>query len=171
MEWKPQKLTRQQMEERRRLGGRLLRRQRWSQAEIARRLGVSRMAVTHSAKQLASTGMRGLQGHTSHGRPAKFSKAQQRTLVRLLKRGARAAGFPTERWTLQRIQKLIHREFRVTYHPNYLARLLAQVHWSPQVPLPRAKERDEELIRAWLVQDWPRIKKSAQNRRRNSLFR
>ncbi len=137
----------------------MLRRKRWPQTEIADRLGVSRMAVTHWAHQLAAGGMQALHRHSSCGRPAKLSKAQRRTLRRLLKRGALAAGFPTDRWTLKRIQALIQREFHVSYHPNYLARLLAQLNWSPQVPLPRAKERDEDLIRAWLAQDWPRIKK------------
>jgi transposase len=37
--------------------------------------------------------------------------------------------------------------------------------WSPQQPAVYAKERDEELIAAWLRQDWPRIKKSAAARR------
>ncbi|QRM33487.1 winged helix-turn-helix domain-containing protein [Microvirga sp. VF16] len=38
-------------------------------------------------------------------------------LDRLLDRGALAAGFATERWTLQRIAALIEREFGVHYHP------------------------------------------------------
>jgi transposase len=99
-----------------------------------------------------------------------LTQAQQHALRRRLKQGARRAGFPTERWTLQRIQTLIEREFQVTYHPTYVARLLKQLGWSPQVPLPRAKERDETLIRAWLAQDWPRIKKSAATQSRNRVF-
>ncbi|HEU4647434.1 MAG TPA: helix-turn-helix domain-containing protein [Gemmatimonadales bacterium] len=31
--------------------------------------------------------------------------------------------------------------------------------WSPQRPVPRAKEREEALVEAWLRRDWPRIKK------------
>lgn len=170
MAFQPTQLTRVQLEERRRLGARLLRQSKLSQAEIARRLGVSRSAVSQWASQLAQGGLRQLRGHTSQGRPPKLAKEQKRALLRLLKRGARDAGFPTERWTLQRIQTLIQREFRVTYHHTYVARVLKQLDWSPQVSLPRANERDEALIRAWLAQDWPRIKKSAANRRRNRVF-
>lgn len=169
MPFQPTTLTRAQMEERRRLAADLLRKQRLSQAEIARQLGVSRMAVSQWAKQLQCGGLRQLRARRATGRPAKLSTDQRRDVLRLLKRGARAAGYPTERWTLQRIQALIAREFHVTYHPHYVSRLLKQWGWSPQVPLPRAQERDEAFIRAWLTQDWPRIKKSAAQRRRNRV--
>jgi len=164
MIWQPLLLTRQQKEERRVAGGRLLQAGHLSQAEIARRLGVSRATVNTWAKQLAAGGLRQLRQRQSAGRPSKLTPAQRRTLVRHLKRGALAAGFPTARWTLARVQRLIEREFRVTYHPKYLNRLLRQLGWTPQVPLPRARERDEALIRAWLTQDWPRIKKGAATR-------
>jgi transposase len=170
MAFQPTHLSRAQLEERRRLGVHLLRQGKLSQAEIARHLGVSRSAVSQWANKLAQGGLGALRQRTSCGRPPKLSKVQKHTLRRLLKRGARQAGFPTERWTLQRIQSLIEREFRVTYHPTYVARLLKQLGWSPQVPLPRAKERDEGLIRTWLTHDWPRIKKSAASRRRNCFF-
>lgn len=169
MAFQPTHLTREQMEERRREGARLLRQNKLSRAEIARHLGVSRSAVSQWARQLETGGLRALHRRTSSGRPAKLSLAQKQALVRLLKRGAVRAGFPTERWTLQQIQTLIAREFQVFYHVTYLSRLLKQLGWSPQVPLPRAKERDETLIRAWLRHDWPRIKKSAAARRRDRV--
>ena len=54
---------------------------------------------------------------------------------------------------------MIEREFHVVHHPDYVARLLQKLGLSLQVPLPRAKERGEKLIPAWLVHDWPRIEK------------
>ena len=67
------------------------------------------------------------------------------------------------------MKKVIGREFGVHYHRDYISRLLRGLGWSVQKPDPRAIERDEELIQAWLDQDWPRIKKSAAARRRNRL--
>ena len=78
-----------------------------------------------------------------------------------MKRGAQAAGFPTDRWTLKRIQQLIWQEFEVDYHPNYINRLMRRLNWSWQQPLPQAIQRDEAAIAIWREQDWPRIKKSA----------
>jgi transposase len=161
MTWKPARLTREQMEERRLEGGRLLKAGKLSQAEIARRLGVSRTAVNQWAKQMTLGGLRQLRRRRGGGRPAKLTREQQRQLRRLLKRGAPAAGFPTARWTLPRVQQVIQWEFGVVYHVKYLNRLLQQLGWSLQQPVACARERDEALIRAWLAHDWPRIKKSA----------
>ncbi len=52
-----------------------------------------------------------------------------------------------------------------------IAAALGQLELSEQVPAVRARERDEELIRAWLDRDWPRIKKSSPQGRRDHLRR
>jgi transposase len=171
MEWRPSTLTREQMEERRLTGGRLLRSGKLTQAEIARTLGVSRATVSDWAKRLRAGGLRRLRRRQAPGRKPKLTPAQQTALRRTLRRGARAAGFDTERWTLPRVQRVIVQQFGVSYHTHYLNRLLARLGWSPQVPLSRAVERDEALIRAWLAHDWDRIKKSAAQRRRHRVFR
>lgn len=158
------------MEERRLEGGQLIRKGKLSQAEIARQLGVSRTAVKNWAQELEAGGLRRLRGRKSSGRPSKLNPTQRRELKRLLKRGARAAGFETELWTMGRVQQVIQHEFGIVYHPKYLNRLLRKMNWSPQVPLPRAVERDEALIRAWLAQDWPRIKKGAAQRRKHRVL-
>ena len=88
----------------------------------------------------------------------------------MLDRGALVYGFPTDRWTLGRVQQLIQQKFEITYHPNYLNRLLRKLGFSPQKPLPQAVEQEEELVKAWLQQDWPRIKKVAAARRRNRVL-
>jgi putative transposase len=169
MTWNPTHLTRQQMEERRLQGAQLLKAGKLSQAEIARQLDVSRTAVMRWAHQLEAG--QSLRRRIALGRPPKLSRAQRRALQRLLKRGARAAGFPTERWTLGRIRHLIEREFGITYHAHSLSDVLASLGWSLQQPLARAQERDEEVIQAWLAQDWPRIKKGATTWRRHRVFR
>lgn len=167
MTWTPKKLTRQQMEERRLEGGRLLQESSLSKAQIAARLGVSRTAVSQWAKRARTGGLRRLAGGVSGGRPCKLTRQQQHALLRQLRHGALSAGFPTDQWTLPRICQVIAREFAVEYHPKYLNRFLRRLGWTPQLPQPVPTERDEQLIRAWLQKDWPRIKKSAAARRRN----
>jgi transposase len=169
MTWKPTTYTRHQLEERRLEAARLLKQRRLSKSLIAKRLGVSRAAVSQWAKRLRSGGLRRLHSRKSRGRPAQLTAHQKPPLLRLLKRGALAAGFPTDRWTLRRIQQVIKREFDVSYHPDYLSRFLKKLGWSPQYPAPRAVERNDKLVEAWLHHEWPRIKKSASNRRRNCV--
>ena len=93
------------------------------------------------------------------GRPTKLDAAARRKLDRLLRKGAKAAGYPTDLWTCPRMRNLIRREFGVRYHVDHIGRLLRCLGWTPQRPERRARERDEEAIRRWVKVDWPRIKK------------
>jgi len=171
MTWRPTRLTREQMEERRLEGARLLKAGQSSQADIARELNVSRTAVSQWAKTLETEGVRGLRRRRGGGVPGRLAPEQKRRLRQMLKRGARAADFETERWTLARVQQVIEREFGVSYHKHHVSKLLKQLGWSLQQPLPRAIERDEDVIRAWLAHDWPRIKKGAAVWRRRRAVR
>ena len=157
--WRPAQLTSEQMEERRLAAARLLRQGQLSQAGIARQLGVSRASVCRWAATLAQRGRRGLKARPIPGRLPRLDEKAWRRLGRLLDRGAVAAGFPTERWTLTRIAALIAREFGVRYHPRYLERPLKAHGFSVQRPAPRAKERDELVIAVWPKRDWVALKK------------
>ena len=157
--WRPAHLTPEQMEERRLAAARLLRQGRFSQADIARQLGVSRASVSRWAATLAQQGRRGLATRVRTGREPRLDEKAWARLGRLLDRGAVAAGFATERWTLERIAALIAREFGVHYHPRYLERPLKAHGFSVQRPATRAKERDELVIAVWPKRDWVALKK------------
>ena len=157
------------MAERRAEGVRLLEAGEMTQVEIARHLGVTEAAVSKWKKQLVEEGPQALQARKASGRPPKLDEAAKAKLVKKLEEGAIAAGFPTEQWTQARVKQLIKREFEVVYHQNYISRLLDDLGWSVQKVDPRAMEQDEELVRAWLSRDLPRIKKSAAARRRDRV--
>jgi transposase len=169
MTWQPQKLTREQQAERRAEAIRLLEAGEMKQVEIARHLGVTEAAVSKWKRQLAEEGTQALRLRKATGRPPKLDEAAKQALIKKLEAGAIAAGFPTEQWTQARVKQVIEREYGVVYHQNYISRLLDDLGWSVQKPDPRAIERDEDLIRAWLSRDWPRIKKSAASRRRDRI--
>lgn len=170
MTWSPSKLTREQMEERRMEGGRLLKAGALSQAEIARHLRVSHTSISEWAKIVKEEGIRGLQSRKAISGVSKLTEEQKQKLKRLLKRGALACGFETDRWTLQRVAELIQKEFQIVYHPNYLNRLLTKLGFSQQMPMPQAIEQDRALVQAWLERDLPRVKKLAAARRRNRVL-
>ena len=157
------------MAERRAEGVRLLEAGEMTQVEIGRHLGVTEAAVSKWKKQLVEEGPQALQARKASGRPPKLDEAAKAKLVKKLEEGAIAAGFPTEQWTQARVKQLIKREFEVVYHQNYISRLLDDLGWSVQKVDPRAMEQDEELVRAWLSRDLPRIKKSAAARRRDRV--
>ncbi|MFG1711369.1 winged helix-turn-helix domain-containing protein, partial [Nonomuraea sp. M3C6] len=41
------------------------------------------------------------------------------------------------------------------YTPRGVSYLLHRIGWSPQVPVHRAVERDEEQIATWVKETWP----------------
>ena len=142
-------LTREQMEERRLEGGRLLKAGELSQSAIARQLGVSRATVSDWKKTIELKGVLGLEKRKAAGSQSKLNLSQKKELQQLLDMGAESYGFPTDHWTLERVQTVIQQEFGITYHLNYLNRLLRNLGFSPPKPMSQAKE--------WYQEDWSRV--------------
>lgn len=157
--WSPSQLTPAQLEARRLAAARLLKAGKLTPAAIARALGVSRQSVSRWQQTLERDGRAGLTRRPHTGRPPKLRPVQWQRLTRLLARGATAAGFDTERWTLRRIAAVAEQQLHVRYHFRSFSRVLRAHGWSPQRPATRALERNEALIDAWLKRDWPRIKR------------
>jgi transposase len=88
-----------------------------------------------------------------------LNPTQLTQLVELLKQGAEAHGFLGDVWTRRRVAQLIQDRFGVSYHPTHVGRLLKQLGWSPQKPIVRATQRDEDAIAAWYSERWPALKK------------
>jgi transposase len=149
--------------ERRRLRAARLLRKGVHPAEVARRVGVHRQSVGRWKQQLDRAGLAGLKKSGRAGRPPKLSAEQLLQLEEELLRGPRACGYTTELWTTQRVADLIQRRFGVRYHRDHVGRVLAQMRWSCQRPIGRAKERDEAALRRWRRVEWPRIKKKPGN--------
>ena len=146
--------------ERRRLQAAKLLEKGWSQAEVAREVGVHRQSVSRWAKQLAEAGKVGLKKAGRAGRKPRLSPADLRRIERALKRGPEALGYATSLWTTQRVQKLIEQECGVSFHSAHVWRLLQRLGWSCQRPTGRALERDEAAIEHWKKVRWPEVKKT-----------
>jgi len=85
-------------------------------------------------------------------------------------RRVRFRGSRGEVWTCRRIAKVVVQEFGVSYSRSQISRLLKELEWTPQVPLTRALQRDEQAIERWRVEVWPEIKQRAQKERRTVVF-
>jgi transposase len=130
-----------------------------SQAEVARRLGVTSASTNRWHRVWKQRGEAGLGRRGPPGPPPRLSAEQLLQLEQLLLAGPTAAGYATDLWTLPRIAKLIRQRFGVDYHPGHVWHLLRKLGWSCQKPAKRAKERDEQAIQGWLRERWPRIKR------------
>jgi transposase len=152
-----------ELEKRRLRAGRLLLKG-MAQVEVAQRVGVAKSTVSGWAKRLVAGGLDALRSERGLGRPAGLDSRQRDELVRALKEGAMAHGFPTELWTLPRVGRLIETRFGLRYSEPHVWRLLRRLGFSPQRPTKRALERDEEAIRQWKRKRWPTLKKTLQNK-------
>lgn len=77
-----------------------------------------------------------------------MSNAQCAELVRQLKSGALAAGFPSGLWTLPWIARLVEQRFAVRLTERSVWRLVRALGWSVQRPTGQARQRDEKAIRS-----------------------
>jgi transposase len=96
---------------------------------------------------LASRGPTGPAPHLSDDRRAAIDQA--------LRQGARAHGFDTDHWTLERITTVIQQTTGTRYHPGHTWKLLRRMGWRLQRPTRRAVERDQQAIARWVAEDWP----------------
>jgi transposase len=127
--------------------------------EVAERVGVDRRSVRRWKAAYRKKGAKGIEAKPPPGRPPKLKAKQKDRLEKILLKGAKSAGFPTDLWTCPRIAQLVHKRFGVSYHVDHVCRLLHAMGWSPQKPARRAVERDEEAIAQWIKILWPRAKK------------
>jgi transposase len=129
------------------------------QAEVARTLGVARQNVSRWHAQWQAGGAEGLRSAGPTGPAPRLSQARLDAVDQALRQGARAHGFDSDHWTLDRIATVIERLTGVTYHRGHVWKLLRhRLHYRLQRPARRATERDEQAIKRWVATDWPRIR-------------
>jgi transposase len=152
------------LEQRRMQAARLLEKG-YSEAEVARRVGVHRQSVNRWAKDLAAGGRRALKRAGRAGRKPRLSAADLARIEVALKEGPEAHGFGTSLWTAWRVADLIERVCGVRFSSSHVWRILRdELGWSPQRPAGRALERDERAIRRWKKKRWPELKKTPQSK-------
>jgi transposase len=144
--------------------------QGWAQCDIAEALGASRPAVSRWLAAAEEGGPGVLRSRLHPGRAGKLLPGQRYLLADCLWHGAEAYGFAGDLWTCDRIRQVVKEEFGVDYHKGHVSRILKEIGWTPQVPITRAIQRDEEAIARWREHDWPQLKRVATRQGRTLLF-
>src|SRR5215472_10792852 len=143
----------------------------WKQRDIAAALSVTEGAVSQWLAAARRGGRDALASQLSHrGRTSKLTSEQRRLIPDFLWHGAEAYGFRGDVWTCERVAGVIREEFDVSYSKSQVSRLLKHLGWTPQVPITRAIQRDEEAIAQWRAESWPALKRQARRERRELVF-
>lgn len=148
--------------ERRRRAAKLFK-QGETQAEVARRCGVSREAAREWYDTWKQKGIKGLAASLKPGPEPKLTEKKKKKVEQALLEGPLAFGFTTDIWTLERIAAVIKKVAEVRYHHRHVWRVLRSFGWSCQKPDARARERNERAIKYWTKTTWPRIQKKGAN--------
>src|SRR5665213_257477 len=156
--------------QRRRFQALRLKHQGWYQRDIAQAVGVTEVSVSHWVARARIEGELALLSRRIPGRPAELSPAQQRMIPEFLWHGAEAYGFRGSVWTCARVARVIEEEFGVAYDKSHVSRLLRRLGWTPQTPIQRASQRDEQAIEQWRAVTWPRLLREAKIERRTLVF-
>jgi transposase len=104
------------------------------------------------------------------GRPPKLDEGQARQVLAWVRQSPCDFGFPTERWTAQRVAAVLRERLGVVMNHRYLNDWLARRRLTPQTPPRQAKERDQGLIDRWVGDEWPRVKRRPAGWARPSAF-
>jgi transposase len=147
-----------------------LKQQGWYQRDIAEALGVREETVSRWLARARQGGAAALRERPRPGPPPKLTPGQKRLIPEFLWHGAEAYGFRGDVWTCARIAWVIEEEFGVRYDWGHVGRLLKELAWTPQVPIRRAIQRDEEAIRRWRDEAWPELQRRARRERRTLVF-
>lgn len=142
----------------------------WMQADIAEALGIGRPSVSRWLAAAAEGGPDALRKRLRVGPAGKLLPGQRELIADFLWHGAEAYGFRGDFWICDRVRQVIKEEYGVEYHKHHVARILQEIGWTPQVPITRAIQRDEEEIQRWRDEAWPELRRRARKERRTIVF-
>jgi transposase len=154
----------------RRLRALELKRKGWFQRAIADALDVSEVSVSHWLARARDGGLDALRARPAPGHPPRLSDEQKRLIPEFLWHGPEAYGFAGQVWTCARVANVIEEELGVLYHKGHVGKLLKELGWTPQLPIRRAIQRDEQAIARWRASVWPALLAKARCERRLLVF-
>jgi transposase len=132
-------------------------------AEVARFLEVHERTVRRWAGHFERGGEAALAAKPHPGPRPRLTAQQEVEILSWFPRNPTdpAFGFATELWTAPRAAALIRRHWGVSLSPSYLLRWLKKRGVTPQMVQKRPRGHNEQEMRRWQREEWPRILKEA----------
>ena len=109
--------------------------------------------------KIQSDGLQGLARKPQSGCPSKINSVQKSELKAIILKGAKAAGYFTDRWTTRIVADLIFKKWGIMYSRSQVSRILHALGLFVQKPDVKSKKRSQAAIDHWRRHVWPRLKK------------
>ena len=136
-----------------------------SAAEVTRSFGLGKTTIFAWLKIAREKGMEALCPKARTGRNRTVSELEEQEIKRWIVGGdPRQHGFDFGLWTRQIVADLIFEKFGVELSPSGVGKILRRLGLTPQKPLRRAYERDEKLVKQWIDEVYPKVKKYAKDK-------
>lgn len=125
-------------------------------------LGFHRACIYDWIAKYREGGLEALKAKPLDGRPPKLKGRQIDKLYKIITtKNPLQLNFSFALWTREMVRELIREKFAVKLSDVSVGRLLRKMGLSPQKPLRRAYQRDEEKVNTWKEVAFPEIKKLA----------
>lgn len=139
--------------------------------EVARVMGVGESTVLEWMRNYRAGGLAALSTKIASGRPTSLSDSQLLDLYAMIVGcEPRQLSFGFALWTRKLVQQLVRQRFKVSLSEQHIGRILKQLGLSAQRPLYRARQQNPERVERWKMEEYPAIRKRAQEEDATILF-
>jgi transposase len=126
----------------------LLRRQKYTQQEIATIARVTQGTVSNVCRRFRKEGWQSVHDKPREGRPSRLTREQKAWLKRRMQEEV-VDGDIRRGWQTKDVAALLKAEFGISFTRQHLRRQLHGIGMSWKVPRPPHKNRDEKAVRAF----------------------
>ena len=126
----------------------ILRRQKYTQPEIAAMVHVTQVTVSNICRRFLKEGWMSVYDKPREGRPSRLTQQQKNSLKALLSNEF-VDGETRRGWQTKDVISLVKEKFDVKYSQRKVRDLLHELKMSWKVPRPEHKNRDEKAVRTF----------------------
>ncbi len=138
---------------------------------VIRVLGMSRARIYEWLAAYREGGDEALKAKKLFGRPPRLTGKQLDRLYRIITtKNPLQLKFPYALWTRSMVREVIRDKFGVRLSDVSVGRLLNKLGLSPQKPLRRAYQQDQEAVERWVNEEYPEIRKLAKREKARIFF-
>ena len=129
------------------------------QAEVARKLKVTPVAVHYWHKDWKADKKHGLKSKGHPGFQSKLTEEHRQAFRQAILKGPLAYGYETNLWTLPRLAAVMKKVGKVQFSEVWTWHIVRNLGFTPQKPQVKAKQRNEKAITEWTAKTLPGLKK------------